>query len=101
VDNIRDLHIPTEVSFLTSHRCYKAAGTVPAFANDCQRAGKPFLLRANADGLLALLDLPGLKVGYVADLLKVMSGTHANISPQRLTNASISAAKAANLQLTG
>jgi hypothetical protein len=47
--------------------CYKAAGTVAAFANDCQRAGKPFLLRANADGLLALLDLPGLKGGYVAE----------------------------------
>jgi hypothetical protein len=87
VDHIRYLHIPTAMSFLTSHRCYKAAGTVAAFANDCQRVGKPFLLRANADGLLALLDLPGLKGGPVAELLKFMSGTLANISPQRLTNA--------------
>jgi hypothetical protein len=62
VDHIRDLHIPTAVS-LTSHGCYKAAGTVAAFANDCRRAGKPFLLCANADGSHALLDLPGLNGG--------------------------------------
>jgi hypothetical protein len=62
VDHIRDPHIPTAVS-LTSHRCYKAAGTVAAFANDCRRAGKLFLLRADADGSLALLDLPGLNGG--------------------------------------
>jgi hypothetical protein len=70
VDHIRDFLNPTAVSFLTSHRCYNAAGTVAAFANECQRAGKPFWLRASADGLLALLDLPGLTGGHVAELLK-------------------------------
>jgi hypothetical protein len=47
-------------------------------ANDCQRARKPFLLRANADGTPALLDLLGLHGGYIAELLKFMFGILTN-----------------------
>jgi hypothetical protein len=75
MDHIRDPHIPTAVSFLTSHRCYKAARTVAGLAGDCQRAGEPCLLPASADGSRALLDLPGLKGSHndVAELLKFRS----------------------------
>jgi hypothetical protein len=80
VDHILDLRIPTALSFLTSHRCYKAARTVTAFASDFQRAGKPFLQRAVADGSIALLALPGLKGSHneFSELLKFVSGTPRN-----------------------
>jgi hypothetical protein len=61
VNYVRDLHIPNSLSFLTSHRYYKAARTVRGLAGDYQRADELCLLRANTEGSRALLDLHGLQ----------------------------------------
>jgi hypothetical protein len=101
VDHIRDLHFPTALSILTSHRCYQVAKTVAVLAGEYQRAGELCLLHADADEALELLGLPGLEGKHkdVAELLESMSGALANKSPQRLADAWIDAAKSGNDQL--
>lgn len=101
IDHSADLHVPTAVSVLCSHRCYEQAQTLCTLAADFHQAAEVAVLHASVEDALELVSNPALvdKPKDVADVLSTMTTALASRGPQRLKNVWLTAVRQGNPHL--
>lgn len=98
-DHVRDLHVPTAMSILSSHRCYEQARDVALLAEDFSRAADVSMLHCGPSAALDLLLVPQLKRKgtEVLSILRKITPQLAAEAPLELANAYRAVARSENV----